>query len=289
MALSAYLPSALQTFIADHDFVNPFLFQPQFPASYTRDQVSWLAGLEYPVIQVMQPPKKSPLDKDPFTIVFFHGNACDLGHTRRFAEHLASKCKVNVISVEYPGYGVLNDTKPCSSSFLAASTKIVLHVLTKMDIMPSRLILYGRSLGGAAALHVAAYLNEHHQMRIGGVITQAAFASVQDAAAAVSSCFLGSWLGPMCSSLCVVQRLDNLTAVSQLHPRTPLLLLHGDKDGVVPVEHMRMLWDARASEKAYSVIAPGADHNNLSDEFICRVVNHFLAKCENSKDQERST
>lgn len=277
MALSSWLPSSVSTLISDHDFVNPFLFQPQTP-SYTRDKVLWLAGLDIPVIQVQQPPKTSPTDKDPFTIVFFHGNACDLEHTRHFVEYLAEKCRVNVISVEYPGYGVLNNTKPCVTSFLAACTKVVLHIVTKMDVMPARLILYGHSLGGAAALHVAAYLHEYHQMRVGGVITQAAFASVQQLAADMSSAVLGNWLGPFCSSLCVIERLNNCAAISQIHPYTPALLIHGDKDDVVPLSHMYRLADECASRSAMLIVASGAKHNDISEKYICEKINSFIAE-----------
>jgi hypothetical protein len=276
MALSSLFPSSVTSLISDYDFVNPFLFQPQAP-SYTHQEVMWLDDLNVPVIQVLQSPKKSPLDKDTLTIVFFHGNACDLGHTRKFVEALAGFCKVNVISVEYPGYGVLNNTRPCTSSFLAACTNIVQHIVERMDVLPSRLILYGQSLGGAAALHVAAYLQKYHKMRVGGVITQSAFASVQQMAAAISSNVLGSWLGPLCSSLCVVERLDNVTAVSQLHSNTPLLLMHGSKDNVVPLEHMHMLFDARASKNTYTVIAVGANHNNMDDTFVLRTVQYFIS------------
>lgn len=285
MALASFLPVSVKTLISDNNFlVNPFLFQPQ-PPSYAAEDVEWLPELNVPAICIWQPRPATPLEKDPFTIVFFHGNACDLGHTRRFAEQLANACKVNVISVEYPGYGVLNQTRPCPSSFLAASTQVVLHLVTKMDVMPARLILYGRSLGGAAALHVAAYLHQYHQMRIGGVITQAAFASVQHMAANAASVFLGSWFGPLCSSLCVVEGLDNVTAVSQLHPKTPVLFMHGDKDNVVPIDQMRVLFDARAAVDAFMVIARGANHNNMSEKFIFTAVRDFLNFIDNKSSK----
>ena len=279
MALSSWLPSSVKTLVSDYDIVNSFLFQPPREASYTHKEVLWMAGSDVPVIQVQTKlHKNTPLEKDPLTIVFFHGNACDLGDTRQFVENLADQCKVNVISVEYPGYGVLNDTTPRTSVFLAACTKIVLHILTRLDVLPSRLVLFGQSLGGAAALHVAAYLHEYHQMRVGGVITQSAFASVQGTAAAISSRFLGSWLGPLCSSLCVVERLDNLKAVSQLHPRTPLLLMHGDKDDVIPFSHMQLLFNARASTNSTAVVARDANHNNISDRFVFQNINSFITK-----------
>ena len=49
---------------------------------------------------------------DPYKlklIVFFHGNAEDLGISYEMLDHLRTALKINVIAVEYPGYGVYED------------------------------------------------------------------------------------------------------------------------------------------------------------------------------------
>lgn len=51
-------------------------------------------------------------NKDSPTLLFSHGNACDLGHTKSLVDELSKKLSVNVISYDYPGYGLC----PCESN-----------------------------------------------------------------------------------------------------------------------------------------------------------------------------
>lgn len=39
-------------------------------------------------------------------LIYFHGNAEDLGYSYEFSSTLRTKLKVNVLVVEYPGYGL---------------------------------------------------------------------------------------------------------------------------------------------------------------------------------------
>ena len=52
----------------------------------------------------------------------------------------------------------------------------------------------------------------------------------------------------------------------------PLLVIHGERDVVVPVEHGRRLVDAArfAGVEAALVLLPQADHNNVLDGRIAR-------------------
>jgi hypothetical protein len=46
--------------------------------------------------------------------------------------------------------------------------------------------------------------------------------------------------------------------------RAPLLVIHGDRDEIVPVSHGRALFEAAAEPKSLHVV-PGAGHNDLID------------------------
>jgi len=39
-------------------------------------------------------------------VIYFHGNAEDLGLAYELLDHLKSSLKVHVLAVEYPGYGI---------------------------------------------------------------------------------------------------------------------------------------------------------------------------------------
>jgi abhydrolase domain-containing protein 17 len=42
-------------------------------------------------------------------IIFFHGNAEDIGISYEMLDHMRTALKINVLAVEYPGYGVYAD------------------------------------------------------------------------------------------------------------------------------------------------------------------------------------
>ena len=44
-------------------------------------------------------------------IIFFHGNAEDIGISYEMLDHMRTALKINVLAVEYPGYGVYDDPK----------------------------------------------------------------------------------------------------------------------------------------------------------------------------------
>ena len=48
-------------------------------------------------------------------LVYFHGNAEDIGLSYEMLDHLRSSLKINIFAVEFPGYGIYNDKSGCSS------------------------------------------------------------------------------------------------------------------------------------------------------------------------------
>lgn len=39
-------------------------------------------------------------------MIYFHGNAEDIGYSYEFTDSIRKNLKINVLSVEYPGYGI---------------------------------------------------------------------------------------------------------------------------------------------------------------------------------------
>ena len=42
-------------------------------------------------------------------IIYFHGNAEDLGISYEMLDHMRTALRINVMAVEYPGYGIYED------------------------------------------------------------------------------------------------------------------------------------------------------------------------------------
>src|SRR4051794_2273273 len=58
-------------------------------------------------------------------LLYFHGNAEDIGLSYEMLDHMRSALKVNVLAVEYPGYGIYNDLTGCNSEKIREDAEIV--------------------------------------------------------------------------------------------------------------------------------------------------------------------
>lgn len=110
-------------------------------------------------------------------ILFFHGNAEDLGISYEMLDHMRSALKINVLAVEYPGYGVyvdeVGDAGPSEEKILADADTVYNFVQKMTFLRQKDIILLGRSLGSGAATHLASKYNP------GGLILMSPFTSIK--------------------------------------------------------------------------------------------------------------
>jgi fermentation-respiration switch protein FrsA (DUF1100 family) len=109
-----------------------------------------------------------------------------------------------------------------------------------LGVHPSRLVLYGRSVGGGPASDLAA------RLPIGGLVLESTF----------TSAFVVMTRIP----LLPFDRFPNLRHVRKVH--APVLVIHGTADEVIPVSHGRRLYDA-ANDPKQSLWVDGTHHNDL--------------------------
>lgn len=191
-----------------------------------------------------------PGEKRP-AILHAHGNAGNIPDHLAFSSHLAS-AGFHVYIFDYRGYGKSAPQRLITRDKLIIDTHAALDaLLAREDVDRENIGLYGVSLGGAPALSVAA-----QRPVVRAVCTVSAFASFPRIAHDVLP-VLGPMLIPTGSS--------NLDAAQQL--RIPYLIVHGDGDEIIPVEHARLLENAAAASGARvdRVIIPGGDHNGIMD------------------------
>jgi pimeloyl-ACP methyl ester carboxylesterase len=138
--------------------------------------------------------------------------------------------------------------------------------------------LVGLSMGGACVLLAAAA-----DPRIGAVVTECAFARLEEMVEQRFYALPESWRGPIGRSIrqwCeqwageVIAEVDPERALRGWEPR-PLLLIHGEDDRLIPVEHAHRL-AAAAGETAELWLVPGANHvgchGKAGDAYTERVV-----------------
>jgi len=173
--------------------------------------------------------------------LFLHGNAGNLTHRAyRMAEWTAAGSAV--LMVDYRGYGK-SEGRP-SEKGLYADAEAAYDWLVAAGWAPERIVVHGESLGTAVAVELAS------RRQCAGLVLEAPFTSGSDMAGRVLPV-----LGPL-----VFRAFDSKSRIGAV--RAPILVIHGDRDGVVPFEQGEALFRA-ASEPKWFWRVEGAGHNNL--------------------------
>ena len=177
-------------------------------------------------------------------IAYFHGNG---GHIGYRVERLLRFARqgFGVLMLEYRGYGG-NPGMPSEAGFYADG-RAALGFLDRERVAPNRLVLYGESLGSGVAVELAA------QHQIAALILEAPPTSVAE----VAQCHFPF----VPAARLVTDRFDSLSRIAKV--RAPILVLHGERDRVVPVRYGRALLDA-APEPKEGWFAPEAGHEDLA-------------------------
>ena len=80
------------------------------------------------------------------TILFFHGNAGNIGHRLPNIKGLFKHLQANLLIVEYRGYG-LSEGNPSESGLYKDAQAALNYLLNRQDIDHRRILVFGRSLG----------------------------------------------------------------------------------------------------------------------------------------------
>ncbi|KAH6872025.1 Alpha/Beta hydrolase protein [Coprinopsis sp. MPI-PUGE-AT-0042] len=167
------------------------------------------------------------------TIIMFHGNGGNHGHRGPLAKIFYMRFRCNVLMMSYRGYGK-SEGSP-SEKGLQIDAQTALDYLMEHVEAPKipRQILYGQSIGGAVSIDFAS----RNPTKISALILENTFTSlpalIPHAMPALSSV----------SFLCH-QKWESINKIPLIPAATPILMLSGMLDEIVPKEHMRALWEA---------------------------------------------
>ena len=173
-------------------------------------------------------------------VLFAHGNAEDIGlggwHAERYAES-----GVSILAFDYPGYGLSTGTPSEEGAYSAADAALA-WLLRTTGVDEDRVLLHGRSLGGAVMVELAS------RAPIGGLVIESSFVS----AYRVLTRYRVLPTDPFPS----LARLPEVAA--------PVLVIHGDRDAVIAPWHGRRLYEAIPDERRSALWVEGAGHNDLA-------------------------
>ncbi|XP_013784577.1 protein ABHD13-like isoform X2 [Limulus polyphemus] len=111
------------------------------------------------------------------TILYLHGNAGNIGHRLANVRGLYHSCGCNVLLVEYRGYGH-SDGTPSEEGLYYDSQAGLEFLLQYPGIDRSKIIVFGRSLGGAVAVDLAS--RPEYNKHIMALVLENTFTSIPD-------------------------------------------------------------------------------------------------------------
>jgi len=184
-----------------------------------------------------------PAPRAAGVILFCHGNAEDLGMCFPFVKHMRDQFKMNVLAVEYPGYGLLHGVSVCEAALKEVALTAFRFILDDLKVAYEQIILFGRSVGSGPTVYLAS------RFPVGGLILVAAFASVREAAKSLVGGIIANVLD---------ERFPNLSLIGNVS--CPTLFIHGEKDSLVPPSHSVALFKNCRARKLL-ITPPGMEHN----------------------------
>ncbi|MFC1950084.1 alpha/beta hydrolase [Chloroflexota bacterium] len=202
-----------------------------------------------------------PSESTRGVILFCHGNAGNISH-RLESIQIFNRLGLDVLIFDYRGYG-RSDGKPTEIGTYMDSEAAWQYLVEERQVSPSRIIVFGRSLGGA----VAAWLSHEHTP--GVLILEATFTSATDMAVKMYPYF----------PVRLLSRFNYNTADYLKEVNCPVLIVHSPEDEIIPISHGKQLFEIAKGPKEFLEVT--GTHNEgflTSREFYEGGLNAFVSE-----------
>lgn len=203
------------------------------------------------------------------TVLFLHGNAGNISH-RLDSVAIFHELGFNTFIIDYRGYGQ-SEGKPGEQGTYLDADAAWQHLVTERGEDPARIVVFGRSLGGA----VAAWLATKHKPA--ALIVESSFTSVAEMAA---------HLYPYVPVRFILRlRYPVIDFVSRI--TCPVLIVHSRDDEIIPFAMGKALYKAAPGPKAFLELA--GDHNSgflmLPDRYRQKLAEFIREHLEDRAEQ----
>lgn len=189
-------------------------------------------------------------DKIVPLLLYFHGNgeiASDYNIVSREFLDLA----MSLLVVDYRGYGwstgeprvkhLIGDTEPIM--------KTLPDIRAQYGLSKDKIFVMGRSLGSIQAIEIA----HRYGDQLDGLIIESGFAQLPPLLARLG--LPVQWQANLPDPIGNLRKMTDITL--------PLLIIHGERDSLIPVANGQKLYDASPSDNKHIARIPGVGHNDL--------------------------
>ena len=245
-------------------FITIFLFFYQRKLLYHPGEDNYLddASLDHKIEKVYIPSdqklvawyfKKNPKYK---TLLFFQGNAGKIDN-RVYKLNEFSKLNINYLIFAYRGFSG-NEGKP-SEKGLYKDARAAKYWLNLNNVQDNEIILYGESLGGAIAVDLA------KEFDFSGIILESPFTSMIDMAK--------KYYPYLPAKLILKDKYETIRKLDKIN--SPILIMHGAKDTIVPFKMGLKIYETANSPK-YKYFNDHDDHMMDYNEDLVQSIRNFI-------------
>jgi fermentation-respiration switch protein FrsA (DUF1100 family) len=174
-----------------------------------------------------------PFEGSRRVIIISHGNAGNIGDRVDYIEFVRQEFKENVFAYDYRGYGRSEGSPSEEGTY--SDLRGAIRLVESRGFDKSHTYLIGQSLGTAVTLGVAAH------EPVAGIILEAPFTSIRELARDRAFSIPVGYL--------FRSRFDSLAQAATIH--TPIVIVHGRRDPVIPFKFGERLYSAIAGPKRF--------------------------------------
>ena len=192
------------------------------------------------------------------TLVIFHGNAGHLSN-RIYKLNELYKLDINILLISWRGFSG-NKGSPTENN-LYTDAEAAIKWLNGEGVINSQIILYGESLGSGVAVELGKENN------FNSIILESPFTSIENSAKI--------YYPYLPVRLLLKDRYDSINKIKMIN--TPILIMHGEKDDVVPFSMGKELFE-KANSPKQSYFTPDDDHMMEFNSTLLKKIKDFIEK-----------
>ena len=192
------------------------------------------------------------------TILLFHGNAGNL-FNRVYKLNELNKLDLNILLISWRSFSG-NKGKPTEKNLYHDAEKVV-KWLNNQGLNNKDIVLYGESLGTGVATELASKNN------FGGIILESPFTSMVETAKI--------YYPYLPVNLLLKDRFNSKNKIKDI--KTPILIMHGKKDNVVPQKMGLELFE-KANEPKFKYFPENDDHMMEYNDQLLKNIKLFINK-----------
>jgi pimeloyl-ACP methyl ester carboxylesterase len=199
-------------------------------------------------------------------ILYSHGNAEDLLTSYQFLRELSTNLKMDVITWDPSGYGLneVDKFERTAEGINLSLQTILEHFASDQGYKISNIILWGYSLGTGPSTHLAAQLSQK-KTPPAALVLFGAYSSILDVVKDVTGKDMSKWFH---------ERWNTKEIIPSV--LAPILLMHGQNDSLINVNHANLLHSRALNAKL--IIMPQSGHATMPYGECIKEVKRFLVE-----------